>query len=196
MKEKESFRINPGSPAAIASMLAFALSIPLYTAGYADRLHEPVIAFALVFLYALSAALFIVVILKFGRKALRLSILPVFIGLLNLVFKLILDPRGAGALHHSSAIALYLSVFVLWTLTVLYVIRTKWVLALLFLVPFVKHVFADDLPVLLGTAEPVSVSTWLKEISMLLLMLAYFFCAVSFERTVPKRGQENAGCDR
>ena len=76
---------------------------------------------------------------------------------------------------------LYLAIVALWALTVLYVIKTKWVLAILFLFPFFKHIFVNDLPVLLGAVPPVPASVWLKECSMLCFMLALFFYALSME---------------
>ena len=181
-KDRQGFRADARSPAAIISMLAFALCIPLQILGYADRLKEPIIAAAVVFLPVLSALLMIAVMLKFGRTALWLSIFAVFIGVLGFVFKLMIDPRETSQLHHISAIALYVGIVVLWALTVLYVIKTKWVLTILFLIPFFKHVLVNDLPVLLGTAAPVPVSTWLKEFSMLSFMLALSFYALSFEK--------------
>ena len=153
--------------------------------GYADQLDRPVVAAALVFLPVLSALLMILAILKCGRRALWLSVFPICIGVLGFAFKLVLDPRGTGLLHHISAAVLYLLFIVLWLLTVLYVIKTKWVLAILFLLPLLKHLFINDLPVLLGTVPAVSLSTWLKEFSMLSFMLALFFCALSFEKANP-----------
>ena len=182
-KEEQGFRIRTKSPTALVSMLAFALCIPTQLMGYIDRLNNPIIALTVVFLPIFSALLMIAVILKSDRNALRFSIFPVCIGVLGFVFKLMIDPREAGILRLISAIVLYLAIISLWALTVLYVIKTKWVLALLFLIPFFKHIFSNDLPVLLGAADPVPASTWLKEFCMLFFMLALFFCAVSFERT-------------
>ena len=167
-------------------MFAFALSIPLLILGYADRLNDPAVCVKLVLLPTLSALLMIVVILRFGQKALWLSIFPVFLGVLGFVFKLIMDPRGVSLLHHASAIALYFMIVVLWALTVLYVIKTKWLLVILFLLPFLKHILMNDIPVLIGAAAPVSASTWLKELSMLSLMLALSCCALSFEKNDQK----------
>lgn len=75
----------------------------------------------------------------------------------------------------------FLMIVVLWALTVSYVIKTKWVLTILFILPFLKHVCMNDIPVLLGMAEPVSATMWMKEISMLCMMLALSLCAYSFE---------------
>ena len=181
MKGKRGFYIDPKQPAAIASMIAFACSIPMQILGYTDVLDEPRMAVLLVLLPVLCDLLMIIVIMKFGRNALWLSIIPVFLGIVYFFFKLVADPRGTSLLHHISAAVLYLMVVVLWSLTVLYVIKTKWILVVLFMLPFVKHVCMNDLPVLLGMTDPVPVSIWLKEFSMLFMMLALSLCALSFE---------------
>ena len=181
MKDKRGFYIDAGRPAAIASMIAFACSVPMQILGYADRLNEPRVAVLLVLLPVLCDLLMIIVILKFGRNALWLSIFPVFLGIVYFFCKLVVDPRGTSLLHHISAAVLYLMVVVLWSLTVLYVIKTKWILVILFMLPFVKHVCMNDIPVLLGMTDPVPVSIWLKEFSMLFMMLALSLCALSFD---------------
>ncbi len=50
-------------------------------------------------------------------------------------------------------------------------------------IPFLKHIFVNDIPVLPSAAAPVSASTWLKEFTTLSFLLALFFCVVSFENT-------------
>ena len=162
-------------------MLAFALCVPMQILGYADQLREPLVAVTLVLLPVLGALLMILSIWRFGRNALWFSIIAVFVGVLGFVFKLGIDPRGESLLHHVSAVVLYAGIVGLWALTVLYVIRTKWVLTVLFLIPFVKHILVNDIPVLTGAAAPVPAATWFKEISMLLFMLALALCAASFE---------------
>ncbi len=185
--EKQGFRLRAERPTAIASMLAFACSVPTQLLGYADRLREPVVAAALVFLPVLSAVLMIAMILKYGRNALWLSVFPVCIGVLGFAFKLVVDPREAGLLHHIAAAALYVGIIALWALTVLYVIKTKWVLVGLFLISFFKHIFVNDLPVLLGKVPPVPASIWLKEACMLCFMLALALFAASFEKVTEQQ---------
>ena len=180
-KVKQGLRVDARRPTAIVSMLAFAFIIPMHILGYADRLNRPAEAVTLVLFPVTSAFLMIVVMLKFGRKALWVSVFPVSLGVLGFVFKLMIDPRGTSLLHHASAIVLYLAIVALWSLTVLYVIRTKWILALLFPVPFFKHIIMDDIPVLIGATPPISASAWMKEFSMLFFMLALSLCAESFE---------------
>jgi hypothetical protein len=181
MKEKQRFFVDAGRPSAIASMLAFAISIVTQIIGYADRLNEPKAAMLLVLLPVLSDFLMIVVMLKFGKSALWLTVFPVTMGVLYFAYKLVVDPRGASFLHHFAAVILYLMIIALWALTVSYVIKTKWVLTILFILPFLKHVCMNDIPILLGMAELVPASMWMKEISMLCMMLALSLCAYSFE---------------
>ena len=180
-KVNKGFRIDPRHPAAVAAVIAFSCCIPSQILGYAESLNDPYVTVTLVVLPVLSASLMIAVILLFGRNALWLSVLPVCIGVLAFAFKLSIDPHGTGSLHHFSAVVLYIMIIVLWTLTVLYIIRTKWILVILFLVPFIKHVFVNVIPVLMHKTAPLSFSSWMKEFSMLFFMLALFFCALSFE---------------
>ena len=180
--EKPGFQINSKRPAAVISTLAFALCVPSQIMGYSDRLNDLKTTAALVFLPVLSALLMIAVILSQSKKAVRFSVFPVFIGVLGFAFKLMMDPRGTSLLHHISAIVLYIGIIVLWALTVLFIIKTKWILVILFPIPFFKHLFNDDIPVLLGVAAPVPASTWFKEICILSFLLALFCFAVSLEK--------------
>ncbi len=183
-KEKQGFRIDYRRPTAIASMLAFAFCIPMLIMGYADRLNDPLITGTVVLLPVLGAVLMIAAIVFFGRTALWITVFPVCLGVIGFAFKLVIDPHGQSLLHHISAAFLYFMVVLLWALTVFTIIRTKWLLAVLFIIPFLKHIFVNDIPVLTGAAAAVSASTWLKEFSMLSFLLALFFCVVSFEDTV------------
>lgn len=101
------------------------------------------------------------------------------------MFKLFIDPRSVSFRHHAAAILLYLAVVVLWLLTVIYVIKTKWVLVVLFILPFIKHIVMDDLPIFLGKAPMISADMWLKEVSMLLTMVALSCCAAAFRKPEP-----------
>ncbi|MBQ7595469.1 MAG: hypothetical protein IJU45_02255 [Clostridia bacterium] len=176
------FYVDYKSPAAIISMIAFALAVPFRLIGYADKILEPMYGITQVLLPVLCSVLMIVVLIKKGRDALWLSVIPVSLGVLSFIFKLFIDPRSVSFLHHAAAILLYLAIIVLWLLTVIYVIKTKWVLTILFILPFIKHIIMDDIPVLLGKAPAISSDMWFKELSMLLTMVALSFCAASFKK--------------
>ncbi|MCR5782427.1 MAG: hypothetical protein K6G90_06770 [Clostridia bacterium] len=171
------------SPAAIISMIAFALAVPFRLIGYADKITDPMYGITQVLLPVLCSVLMIVFLIKKGKDALWLTVIPVFLGVLSFMFKLFIDPRSVSFLHHAAAVVLYLAVIALWLLTVIYVIKTKWVLVILFILPFIKHVFMDDMPIFLGKAPMIPADMWFKELSMLLTMVALSLCALSFRKS-------------
>ena len=179
-KQKTRFCLDYKHPAAVLSMVAFALAVPFRLLGYADKITEPIYGITQVLLPVLCSVLMIVVMIKKGKNALWLSVIPVGLGVLSFMFKLFIDPREVSFLHHAAAILLYSAVIVLWLLTVIYVIKTKWVLVILFILPFLKHTLTDDLPIFLGKAPMISADMWYKELSMLLTMVALSLCAAAF----------------
>ncbi len=176
------FWVDFKHPAAIFSMIAFALAVPFRLIGYADKMSEPIYSITQVLLPVLCSVLMIAVIIFKGKDAFWLSVIPVALGVISFMVKLFIDPRKVSFLHHAAAIVLYLAVIVLWLLTVLYVIKTKWVLVILFILPFFKHLLMDDLPIFLGKAPMISADMWFKELSMLLTMVALSLCALAFQK--------------
>ena len=168
---------------AIISILALSLSIPFGVLSCAGRLNDPFYIITQAGLSSLSLALLIAIIIRYGQKKLWLSIFPVSLGVLSFIFKLFIDPRGKSILHHTAAILLYIAIITLWLLTVLYIIKSKWVLVILFTLATLKHIILDDIPVLLGKAAPISTAMWLKECSILLTMVGLAFCAASFKKS-------------
>lgn len=183
-KNRPGFTLDFKCPAAILSMIAFALAVPFRLLGYADKLTDPLYGITQVLLPVLCSVLMIAVMIKWGRNALWLSVIPVALGVISFMVKLFIDPRKVSFLHHFAAVVLYLAVIVLWLLTVLYFIKTKWVLVVLFILPFFKHLLMDDLPIFLGKAPMISADMWFKELSMLLTMVALSLCAAAFQKPV------------
>ncbi len=175
------FYIDYRTLPAILSCIMFALSVPFRILGYAEHFDKPFFVITQVVLPSLCAVLMIVSIIFFGKDRLWISVFPLTLGVLSFFFKLFIDPRYTGMLHHVAAGLLYAVIVALWLLTVLYVIKTKWILVGLFTIPLLIHIFGEDLPVILGKAAPLSSSMWLKEASILSIMLALIFCAISFK---------------
>lgn len=183
MKKSDTvFYLDYKRPVAVLSMIAFALAVPFRLLGYADKLTEPMYAITQVLLPVLCSVIMIVVMVRKGKNALWLSVIPVALGVISFMFKLFIDPRKVSFLHHAAAVLLYLAVIVLWLLTVIYIIKTKWVLVVLFILPFFKHLLMDDLPIFLGKAPMISADMWYKELSMLLTMVALSLCAAAFQK--------------
>ena len=181
-KNRLGFSVDYKMPAAIISMILFALAVPFRLLGYADKLTDPLYGITQVLLPVLCSVLMIVVLIVKGKDGLWLSVIPVALGVISFMVKLFIDPRKVSFLHHAAAVVLYLAVIVLWLLTVLYIIKTKWVLVILFILPFFKHLLMDDLPIFLGNAPMIPADMWFKELSMLLTRVALSFCALAFQK--------------
>ena len=177
---KKNLYIDYKSPMAIVSYLFFLASIPFRILGYSEHFNAPFIFITQVILPIACAIFMIIAFIAFGRRALWISAIPLSLGVLSFVFKLFIDPRYTGLLHHIACAILYSMIVLLWILTIKSIIKTKWILAAIFLAPILIHLFIEDLPILLGKAAPLPTSMWLKEGSMLCIMFALLFCTLSF----------------
>ena len=77
---------------------------------------------------------------------------------------------------------LYTGAFVLCTATVCGLIRVTTLVKLVFGLPFIYHIFVEDLPVLIKSNPPRTAVEWLPEISVLLIILSLLITVCSFER--------------
>lgn len=128
-------------------------------------------------------ALLVLCILLFGRKGFFLSCIPVLLGVVFFIFKAL---GFSSWLHTVLCILLYMLVAVLYTATVFGWIRTKWLLPPLFALPFLYHIFVEDLPALSDTARPVSFAAGMQEMSVLCIMAAMFCIGMGLKkRTTP-----------
>ncbi len=134
-----------------------------------------------------SALLFIACVWLFGRRALWMSFIPVVLGA---VFFIIKSLEFESKLHMVLCILLYVGVITLYFCTVFGIIRTKWILVLLFGLPFLYHIFVEDLAALQDTANPVSFSAGMQEMGVLCIMLGLFFLSLSMKRTVTETTTE------
>ncbi len=176
------FSVDYKKPTALICMTAFALSIPFRILGYKEYLGRPIYLFSQVILPVLCAALMIVFLIGFGKEKLSLTLIPLTLGVISFIFKLFIDPRFTGILHHVVCAILYSAIIVLWQLTVSGKIKNKWVIVILFALPFLFHIFAEDLPVVMGFSPALSTSMWLKEFSMLCIMFGLSMCGMAFEK--------------
>ncbi len=126
-----------------------------------------------------SALLFILLILLLGRVALWSTSLPVLLGAAFFVLKAF---GFESTVHTVLCVLLYVLVAVLWCGTVFNLIRTKWLLPPLFLLPFLYHVGVEDLKALQNTAEPVTFAAGMQEMSVLCIMLALFFASLAMKK--------------
>ncbi len=176
------FKVDFKKRSALISLVSLALSIPLRIAGYYEFWGRPLFLITQVFLPVLCAALMIIILIKYGKTKLIISTIPVSLGVLSFVFKLFIDPRFDSLLHHIVCALLYSAIIILWFFTVSGKIRSKWIIVILFALPFLFHIFVEDARVLLGYSSVLSASMWLKEFSMLCMMFGLSMCGLSFEK--------------
>ncbi len=133
-----------------------------------------------------SGLLFILLLALLGKHALWTTFLPVLGGVAFFVLKAL---RFEDSTQMLLCLALYAAVAILYCGTVFTLIRTKWLLVPLFLLPFLYHVGVEDIARLRDTANPVTFFDGMQEISVLCIMLSLLFTALAMKKRVkePKR---------
>ncbi len=143
-----------------------------------------------------SCVLLILCISFLGKKGFFLSCVPVILGVVFFIYK---SFSFESRIHMVLCILLYLVVAVLYTGTVIGSIHTKWLLPPLFGLPFIYHVFVEDLPALSNTAVPVSFADGMQEMSVLCIMAALFCVGMGLKKVVIEKETtivaEPAVCD-
>ena len=134
-----------------------------------------------------SALLMIASVLLLGKRALWVSFLPVLLGA---VFFIIKSLGFESTIQTVLCIVLYVAVIVLYFCTVFNILPTKWVLVLLFGLPFLYHIFVEDLAALRDTENPVSFAAGMQEMGVLCIMLGLFFLSLSMKKTVWEQNTE------
>lgn len=135
-----------------------------------------------------SSLLFILILRFLGDKAFPATILPMLMGVAFFIIKAF---TFESALHTALCIALYVLVAVLYTATALGYIRTKWFLVPLFALPFLYHVFVEDLAALRDVENPVLFSDGMQELSVLCVMIALIFTALALKKRKPPLEESN-----
>ena len=162
-----------------ASILFMLLSAVFRLIGCWGLWNDSFFAATQIILPLASSVLFILFVLLFGRRWIWPTALPVLAGV---VFFIIKATTFDSWIHMVLCILLYLLVAILYVGTVFGVIRTKWLLAPLFGLPFLYHVFVEDLAALRDSANPVTFAAGMQEISVLCVMLALFFIGIAMKK--------------
>ena len=122
--------------------------------------------------------LFIVLVLYAGRRFFSLTFIPVILGVMFFIIKAF---GFDSILHTILCICLYLAVAFIYTATVFGVIRTKWLLAPLFGLPLIVHIYLDR-DMIAPKGQTVALAELLPEISVLCIMAALLCICVAMKR--------------
>lgn len=182
-KEKIRFYVEPKGFPAQCAMILMALAIVFRLVGCWGMWTDRFFAVTQIALPVASGLLFIVMVALLGKHALWTTSLPVLMGV---AFFIIKSFGFESKLHTVLCILLYLLVAVLYVFTVCTLIRTKWLLVPLFALPFLYHVFVEDLAALRDTVHPVTFPAGMQEISVLCIMLALLFLSLGIRKKKPE----------
>ena len=155
----------------LASAAARLVWFCLAHSGTADA-YTAIVHLAIPLLSCVLLAVFV------SRGALRLATLPVGLGCLFFLLKALSFPSR---LHTALCCALYALVLALYAATAFGLLKTNIPLGLVFTLPFVYHIFVEDLAKLRAVAPPTLVE-WMPEISVLLIMAALATAAWGMRR--------------
>ncbi len=138
--------------------------------------------------------LFILLVLLLGKHALWTTALPVLMGVAFFIIKAF---DFDNTLQTVLCVLLYVLIAILYVGTVFTLIRTKWLLVPLFALPFLYHIFVEDLKALQDTANPVTFSAGMQEMSVLCIMLSLLLLSLGMKKLVkepraPKAGKTSA----
>ena len=122
--------------------------------------------------------LFIVLVLYAGRRFFGLTFISVILGVMFFIIKAF---GFDSILHTILCICLYLAVAFIYTATVFGVIRTKWLLAPLFGLPLIVHIYLDR-DMIAPKGQTVALAELLPEISVLCIMAALLCICVAMKR--------------
>lgn len=178
-KELRGFFVEKGSFFAHAAVTVLVISIAARLLGTMTLWGDMPSLIGHVLLPVGCSLLFILFILLLGRIALWTTILPVLGG--AAFFILAVFAEGPGwPLFVCIALA-FLAAF-LYTATLLGMLRSKWLLVLVFLLIFAYQVVFRAIPVFSDTRDPVGFSDGMKLLSSMGMVFAMFCAALSFKR--------------
>lgn len=182
-KEKTKFYVEPEGFPAQCAVILMALAIVFRLIGCWGLWSDRYYAITQIALPVASGLLFIVLVLLLGKHALWTTSLPVLMGVAFFILK---SFGFESKLHTVLCILLYILVAVLYVCTVFALIRTKWLLVPLFALPFLYHIFVEDLAALRDTAHPVTFAAGMQEVSVLCIMLALLFLSLGIRKKKPE----------
>ena len=167
-----------------SAVILLAMAIIFRLIGCIGMWSNRVDAIMLVLLPVLCCLLLILCIVLLGKKGFFLSFIPVLLGVVFFVFKSL---SFESWMHTVLCVILYVVVAVIYTATVIGWIHTKWLLPVLFGLPFIYHVAVEDIPALIKTPESVTFAAGMQEMSVLCIMAALFCIGMGLKKRPPKQ---------
>ena len=182
-KDKIKFYVEPKGFLAQSAVILMALAVVFRLIGCWGLWTDEFYAVTQIMLPIAAGLLFIALVLLLGKHALWTTSLPVLMGVAFFILK---SFSFESWLHTVPCLVLYVLVAVLYVSTVFAFIRTKWLLVPLFALPFLYHVFVEDLAALRDTVHPVTFAAGMQEMSVLCIMLSLLFLSLCMIKKKPE----------
>ena len=179
MKQKFKFYVEKDGFWAEASVIVMAMAIFFRLIGTINGWGDRTFPLTQIILPVLSGLLFLLCVLLLGKLAFWSTSLPVLLGVVFFVLKSL---GFESKLHMVLCVILYVVVAVLYVGTVFTLIPTKWLLVPLFGLPFLYHIFIEDLPAIRDTVNPLSFADGMQEMSVLCIMLSLLLISLAMKK--------------
>ncbi len=176
---KVRFYLDKSGFFAESAVILLILAVAFRVIGCWGIWHDRINLVMLLLLPCFCCVLLALCIVLFGRKGFFLSFIPVLLGVVFFVYQAL---GFTNWVQTVLCVLLYLVVAVLYTGTVFSWIHTKWLLPPLFGLPFLYHIVIQDIPALSNTAEPVTFSAGMQEMSILCIMAALFCVGMGLKK--------------
>lgn len=182
MKKRNCITISRSHPAAVLSCILMAVSAMVRLWHYLPADLTAGIVILHLLLPVSACLMFILGTIANGKWLIPCSVTAVVLGIVFFILKAF----SFTPVHQALCTLLYLTVLILYTLTVTGYIPTKKLLYPLFGLPLIYHIFVEDLSLYVFADPAVPVWDWMPEISVLCIMAALFsqaFAMKVMERT-------------
>ncbi|MBQ2726842.1 MAG: hypothetical protein IJF78_14150 [Clostridia bacterium] len=177
MKKRIRITVSGEHPAAILSCLFMAVSAAVRLWHYLPGELNPETIMIHLFLPVSACLLFILGTIVNGKLLIPFSVTAVVLGIVFFIVKAF----SFTPVHQALCTLLYLTVLVLYTLTVTGYIPTKKLLYPLFSLPLIYHIFVEDMQLYILADPPVPLWEWMPEISVLCIMAALLSQAIAMK---------------
>ena len=181
-KEKVRFYVEKQSKLVQSAVVLMILSAVFRIIGCWKGFSDSFYAITQIALPLSCNLLFILVLLIAGKRFFSLTSVPVVLGAVFLVFKVI---GCANWLHMALFILICVVLAAAYCATVYGVIPTKWVMLPVLLLPFVYQIFVSDAAKFSDSAAPLTFAVGMQEMSVLCIVLALFSTLFAMKKKKP-----------
>ena len=178
MKKKLSISISRKHPAAVIGCCLMAISVIIRLVYYLSEQYSAADLTVHMILPVIAGLIYIAGVISEGKHGIEMTVAAVWIGIAFFIIKafMLFTP-----LHRNLCTLLYITVFVLYTLTALGYMPTKKLLYPLFALPLLFHMFIEDTRDYVFADPPVPYFDWLPEISVLCIIASLLFASIAIK---------------